>query len=98
MAQAFVPHDDPFDRGNAGRLAGVPISKHQILDGATLPDAVYQMVHDSAIAWFIPSTIGEVSNATIFTICTFAGPLCPFVDGHLSRTSVDRGLETASAA
>jgi hypothetical protein len=95
MAQAFVPHDDPFDRGNARRLADVPIPKHQILGGPTLPLVGYQMVHDNTIAWFIPNTIGEALNTTIRS---FAGPLCPFVDGHLSRTSVDRGLETASAA
>jgi hypothetical protein len=94
MAQALVPDDDSFDRGNAGRLACVPIPKHQLPDGGTLPDAVNQMTHDNTIAQFILNTTGEALNTYIGT---FAGTLRPFVDGHLARTSIDRGPETAGA-
>jgi hypothetical protein len=76
----------------------VPIPKHQILGGATLPDVAYQMVRDNTIAWFIPNTIGEALNTTIFTIGSFAGPLCPFVGNCLTRPSLDRFPETAGAA
>jgi len=97
MAQALIPDDDSFDRGNAGRLAGVPIPKHQLPDGGTLPDAVNQMTHDNTIAQFILTTTGEALNTSIFNIGTFAGTLRPFVGGHLARTSIDRGPETAGA-
>ena len=96
MAQALIPDDDSFDRGNAGRLAGVPIPKHQIPDGGTLPDAVNRIFHDNTIARFIPNTIGEGLTAN-FSIGTFAEALRPFVGGHQSRPPLDHGLETAGA-
>jgi hypothetical protein len=97
MAQALVPDDGSFVRGNAGRLADVPIPKHQIPDGGTLPDAVNWIIHDNTIARFIPNTIGEGLTTTIFSIGTFAEALPPFVGGQLTRPPLDHGLETAGA-
>ena len=97
MAQALVPDDGSFDRGNAGRLADVPIPKHQIPDGGTLPDAVNRIIHDNTIARFIANPIGEGLTTTIFSIGTFDEALHLFVGGQLSRPPLDDGLETAGA-